>query len=378
MFFLFFRSSTRSLYKSSKHIHHQSSLLDHLIRIFSKKNSTNKEKRFQSSKLTKGSNMVMPTHEKCTHSSNMSSPPDDKGDPKPTLEQLFSNYPIQTSLMQYLNVYDFRNVRLAGCRIAATSWAIQKKYLVQIHCDEFLPVNYWEREYPKCGHTPQQVEVMKPCQGLSLRPDDSPIPLGQPHFHDDSDQSKCFWVCDGCRSKKEFDYDRYTDFEGTFAQLCETHSLELQGFPENTCHCHRIAIGEWRCSSCIERSFELTMFRNYKAIDAMPSEVILFGKWTLIVRPQVDRWTNWLLRRLTNAKDAFNKSILCWFESKLGLRRRRLEMIKWTLLCPIENCGRPQWGKDVLIARCMWMCLGCKTVLPGTDYEVSRLWSNLL
>lgn len=73
----------------------------------------------------------------CTEPSNESPPPDDKvNNPRPTLIQLFSRYPIQTSIMQNLNFYYFRNLQLAGCQVLATSRAIQGKYLIPIHCNQ--------------------------------------------------------------------------------------------------------------------------------------------------------------------------------------------------------------------------------------------------
>ena len=145
-----------------------------------------------------------------TDPSHITSPSDDNPDPPPTLERLFIHYSIQCSMMQYLHFYDFRNLRLTGCHIPATSWAVQKKHLRPIHCNQAIADTPYGTS--ECGKIPQDVVKLKRCQGLDLRPDDTEILFDQSpagHLHDGRDQSECFWVCTECISWLHEYYDDY-------------------------------------------------------------------------------------------------------------------------------------------------------------------------
>ncbi|MCJ1430375.1 hypothetical protein MMC29_008293 [Sticta canariensis] len=154
-----------------------------------------------------------------TDPSNISSPSDDKAKPKSTLDQLLSKYSIQTSLMQNLNFYDFRNLQLAGCQVPAKSSAVQKKYLMPIKCNVLK--GRWGSKY-ECGNTPQDVFEMQPCQGVPLRPSDSTYQLEKPRCHDSSDPSKCAWVYNECRDRSQWEDDESSDFVIYYTPLCKS------------------------------------------------------------------------------------------------------------------------------------------------------------
>ncbi|MCJ1427040.1 hypothetical protein MMC29_004943 [Sticta canariensis] len=303
--------------------------------------------------------MAMPAHEMDTDPSNISSPPDDMANPKPTLDLLFSKYPIQTAMMRHLNLYDFRNLRLAGCRVPVKSWAVQEKYLVPIDCNEF------RRTFDntsQCGNTPPDVE-MKPCQGLplDLRPGDDPgqdfEDAGIGHLHDGRDKSDCFWVCGECRDRSQARYQNNADFmDLSYVQLCQTHSLEHQGFPSNACLCINTAIGDWRCSMCILTSLEILASHAHEACRTIPLRVTLLGICTVTVRPDME-WTAWLLRQ---GQTYVNKFIPWRVLSHLGLPRRTLRIVTSSRSCPIHGCNEAGW-EDL---RSMRMCLQCKAIWP--------------
>lgn len=313
----------------------------------------------------------MPTHEMGTDLPNISSLPNDKPDPKPTLERLLSQYAIQSSIMQNLNFYDFRNLRLTGCRVPATSRAIQKKHLYPIHCNQHCvsKITYCISE---CGKTPHNVVEMKPCQGLTLRPDDAEIEFHQSqagHLHDGCDQSQCFWVCNECISRLHEYYDDYTLFQIPYTRLCEMHSLEQERFPINACRCCNTAIGDWRCSTCVENSFQIMENRADKAYLAVSRLVTLFGFWTFIVRPEVD-WVYWLIRWLLHSQNVLNRTMPWWFLLMFGIRRGKLQMVKRSQVCPVENCRQAAWDNRLA----MQMCLQCKTVFPSDPGRFWEFW----
>lgn len=155
-------------------------------------------------------------------------PPDDQADSKPNLEHLFSQYAMQRSIMQNLNLYDFENVQLAGCRVPVTSTALQKQLLIPIYCNELRYTfdSVWE-----CGNTPEALNEMRLCQGLSLGQDDSELNIGpwEPCFeHDDRDPNNFFWVCSHCRyeSKEYYQWNISVLHQRLHTSLCERHSLE--------------------------------------------------------------------------------------------------------------------------------------------------------
>lgn len=249
-------------------------------------------------------------HRPATDLSNISSLLDDMANPTPTLDQLVSEYAIQTTIMENLNFYDFRNLRLAGCQVPAKSWAVQEKYLVPIHCNELIDTF---DNGSQCGKTPPNVE-MKPCQGLplALRPEDPRQSFDGPltrHLHDGRDKCKCFWVCNECRDQSQQRHQLNGIFIApNYVQLCKVHSLEREGFPSNPCHCSNTAIGGWRCSMCIRISLDIVESRAHKACQEMPVLVTLLGIWPVVVRPRT-QWTTWLLRKLEQAQKVPNMFI---------------------------------------------------------------------
>ena len=310
----------------------------------------------------------MPTHEMGTDPTNITSPSDDKPGPEPTLEGLFSQYTIQSSIMQNLNFYDFRNLRLTGCQVPATSWAVQKKHLHPIHCNQEVVADI-TCVPSECGKTPPNVVKMKACQGLSLRPDDAEIEFDQSRagrLHDGCDQSQCFWGCYECISRLHEYYDDYGLFQTPYTRLCEMHSLEQEKFPYNACRCCNAAIGDWRCSTCVESSFQVLENRADQAYFAVPRLVTLFGFWTFIVRPQVDG-AYWLIRWLLRSQNVLNRSMPWRFLSMFGIRHRKLQIVKRSRVCPVENCRRAAWDNRLA----MQMCLQCKAVFPS---DPGRFW----
>ena len=210
---------------------------------------------------------------------------------------------------------------------------------------------------------------MKPCQGLSLRPDEPVDPERElqvadiSYMHDGRDPSKCFWVCEECRDwfRKLYRHQIHLSNPHTYdARLCETHSHEHGAYPHNACRCSTAAIGNWRCGECVGGSFEIITNRVGHAVRLMPSEATLFGIWTFVVHPHVD-WTDWILRRCI--QQFLNECIPWRFLSELGFPPRKLHMVKWNRLCPIENCMQLGWRN----ARAMRMCFECKTVIPDRD-----------
>ena len=304
--------------------------------------------------------MAMPTHEMDADSSGISSPQNNMADSRPLLEQMFSKYPILTGIMQYLHFYDYRNLRLAGCRVPVTSTAVQKKHLIPIHCNDFRD-NF--DNTTRCGKSPHDVE-MKPCEGISLAssPDDPILDFQSAplrHLHDGRDKSKCFWVCQECRDRSQAHYENHTFFlTPTLAQLCETHSLEYEG-NTSSCRCCRTAIGDWRCSMCIETGIDMLALRAQNAHEAMPLHVTFLGTWSIVVRPQMI-WTAWMLWELQQAQDVFNTFTRSIFLT-VGLRPRAPQMLKWGVVCPIENCTRAA-GEGI---RGLRQCLECKAICRG-------------
>ncbi|MCJ1424590.1 hypothetical protein MMC29_002478 [Sticta canariensis] len=283
--------------------------------------------------------------------------------PVPTLDHLLNEYAIQTAIMQDLNFYDFRNLRLAGCQIPVRSRAVQEKYLDPIHCNEFRDT-FDNRS--QCGKTPLNVE-MKPCQGLSvvLRPEDPRPSFEDPqisHLHDGRDKSKCCWVCTECRDRSQEQYQNHGMFMGpSYMLLCKVHSLKHEGFPSNACRCFNTAIGDWKCSMCILTSLDIMQSRALNACQAVPLHVTLLGIWAVIVRPRTG-WTTWLLWKLQQAQNVLNKFIPWRVLSNVGLRRT-LRVVEWSRLCPIENCRRARWENK----RAMRMCLECKAVFSARN-----------
>ena len=283
--------------------------------------------------------------------------------PGPTLDQLLREYEILTLIMENLNFYDFRNLRLAGSHVPATSGRIQRRHLVQIHCNEFRETFDNTSE---CGNAPPDVE-MNPCQGFSSisRRGDPRVDFQDPqlsHLHDGSDENTCFWVCIECRNRSQARYQNPGHLMGpSYVRLCEIHSHEHGGFPSNACHCGNNAIGDWRSSMCILTSLDLIRRRARRACFFMPLHMTLFGFWTVILRPH-KKWTCWMASRLEQAQDALNSSTKR-FLSTFGLRPIELHVFKWGVLCPIKDCRRPGWN-DI---RGMRMCLECKAVFPARN-----------
>ncbi|MCJ1423609.1 hypothetical protein MMC29_001493 [Sticta canariensis] len=303
----------------------------------------------------------------CTDPSNGSSP-SDKADTKPTLEQLFSRYPIQTTILQNLNFCDLRNLQRAGCHVPAISSAIQKKYLVPINCNEHKFKETWT-SINWCNKSPQDVNDMKPCQGLSLQPDEPVNPESEPEVsdicyeHDGSDPSKCFWVCGECRDHNQELHRDHVHFVEPLtyqARLCKMHSLDHGAYPHNACRCITAALGNWRCKACVNGSIGIILNRVGHAVRLMPAQATLFGIWTFHVHPHID-WTDWILRRLV--QEFLNECIPWRFVKKLGFPPRTLQLVKWNRLCPIENCMQLAWRN----IRAMQMCFECKTVFPDCD-----------
>ena len=283
--------------------------------------------------------------------------------PSPTLDQLLSVYGIQTSLMQFLNHYDFRNLRLAGTRVPATSGSIQRKHLVQIRCNEYGDLF---DNNSRCGNHPHNVE-MRPCEGLSsiLRPGDPKVDFEDPqlgHLHDGSDESASFWVCVHCRNRNNA---RHRDpgplLDSSYVRLCKKHSLQHEGSPSNACRCGIAATGDWKCTLCIVTGLNLLRIRARHACSSTPLHFTLFGVRAAIVRPE-KKWTWWVVDRLEQALQAqtFVNRHMSRVLSTFGMRPREPQMIKWSELCSVEGCKQPEW-KDI---RAMRMCLVCQTIFP--------------
>lgn len=264
--------------------------------------------------------------------------------------------------MQHLNFYDFRNLRLAGCQVPATSGAIQRKHLVPIHCNEFKETF---DNTTACGNTPPNVE-MKPCEGLASivrSGEDSRIDFEDPrlgHLHDGCDESKCFWVCIECRDRTQARYQHIGLLLDTVA-LCKIHSLEHEGSPSNACHCSNTVTGNWRCTMCILTGLDMIKRRAHEAWLGMPLHVTLLGVLKFNVRAHMNR-ACWFVCKLESAQKVLNKSTRRVL-STFGLRPREPPMFQWCIGCPIEDCGRAGWD-DV---RGMRMCLECKAVFPARD-----------
>lgn len=286
---------------------------------------------------------------------------DDKADSKSSLEQLFSHYPIQTSIMQNLNWCDFRNIQLAGCRVPETSRAARKKYLIPIHCNE-LRYSYdsvWE-----CENPPEDVLEMKRCQGLALRPDDPELGPWEPCFeHNGTVEHNDFWVCTHCRHESQESYrgDYFQLHQSLHTPLCETHSLEQYAkLPHNACSCWNTAMGNWRCDACIRNSLELLRLRSEASNEKVPMTLTLFGMWTFIVFPYLE----WLMRWLIKAQHLLEKYMPWRLAKRVGLRPGHLNMVRRRRLCPMENCVREGWFHAPGHER-MQMCMGCKAIFPG-------------
>ena len=311
----------------------------------------------------------------CTNPPSGSSP-FDTADSKPTLEQLFSPSlsPIQTSLLQNLNFCDYRNLRRAGCHVPAISPAIQKKYLIPIRCSEYKGgARWWDSNADHtCGKHPQEVHDMKPCQGLLLRGDELVEPetvFGHIHEdcynHDPSDPSKCFWVCNECIDKKRGYLRDEAGLLGDFhthAQLCQKHTLEHDAKPYNACRCGIVATGDWTCKWCVDGNLDIIKHRLEHAVDLMPCKATLLGILTYVVRPQVDRTDRILelIQEFLLIQEDLNERIPWRVLSKLGFRRRTLQILQYNKLCPIEGCMQVGLNNG----RAMSMCLECKTVFP--------------
>lgn len=294
-----------------------------------------------------------------TNPPNIPSSSDDAADPKPTLEQLFGTYPIQITLMRNLNVYDFRNLRSAGCQLPVSP-EIQSKYLMRIQCNEFRSII---DSTSACGKTPDDVEEMRLCQGLCWRPDDdfriTRHPNQASHLHDGYDQSTDFWVCTECRHQNLEHYRLRSYFQIPYTPLCKIHSHEHGGLPYNACRCRTNAIGDWKCYTCVIGSFLLLENRATKSHRMASLLIIWFGIWTSTIRPDLN-FSNWLVWILLDFQDVVNMCIPREVRSRIGIKRKHLQFIRLREFCPIENYRRARWKSP----RAMQMCLECKVVFP--------------
>ena len=309
----------------------------------------------------------------CTTPSHESTP-SDTADSKPTLELLFSPSPIQTSLLQNFNFCDYRNLRRAGCHVPAISPAVQKKYLIPIRCGEYKSGDRWwdSNADHTCGKHPREVHDMKPCQGLLLRGDELVEPetvfdIDEDCYnHDPSDPSKCCWVCNECRDQARGYHSDNAHFLNGFhqhARLCQKHTLEHDVKPYNDCRCSIVATGDWRCEWCVSGNLNILKHRVEQAVDLLPCKATLLGIVTFVVYPHVDRTDRILelIQEFLLIQEDWNERIPWRALSKLGFRRRTLQILQYNTLCPIEGCMQVGWNND----RAMQMCLECKTVFPN-------------
>lgn len=297
----------------------------------------------------------------CTDLNHKSSRPDEKADPKASLERLLGEYPIQASIMQNLALCDFRNLQTAGFRVPATNRALQKKHLMPIHCNH-LRYMYDSNRVLECQNTPEDVQEINACEGITAGRDDPRIDLREPCLEHGKIQSDRFWACSHCRheSRQTPEWDHYFFFERLKPALCETHSRELyQQRPHNACSCWSTVFGNhWVCADCFRWRLEILRLQSERSFDEVPLTLTVLGVWTFIVFSYLE----WLKRWLIKAQHLVNRFTPWCLLSKIGLRPRHLTLIQWRQLCPMKNCTQERWVRDHMR---MQMCMGCKAIFPG-------------
>lgn len=264
--------------------------------------------------------------------------------PPSKFEQLIvNNWPVQTSIIQNLTGWDFRNLQLAGVPISLSK-TLQRKLQIPIRCDERDPEKYTHQ----CTNT-ETFDEIRACKGHPWHPWDETTLLNwheAEHEHDKPCLQKdrmLYWgnppnnepntskypihskVCRRCR---DFWAARWADSHlreiARFGQpLCQQHSLEQANqFPLNTCRCFDFIHGKWRCMCCCVLALYYLETRCFLQKAAMnpnlpenPSSDYLISVWSSVWDPEVQ-------------------------------------------LCPIEGCTNPPWVDECRSER-MQRCLAC-------------------
>lgn len=249
-----------------------------------------------------------------------------------SFENLISNYgPVQTSILNNLTRWEYRNLQLAGVRLPV-SREFLKTHQIPTRCHEQNPENLDEQ----CANTTETFDEIRACEGHPLRLL-RPEELHQPCIHMPA------WLLNSydpaepnidrhpihtkvCRRCRDFNADELLPMQlQTIAQfrmpLCERHSRKEAGqLPHNECRCLSFINDKWRCRSCSEST-------------------MLF-----------------LASGATNNRSSLDDRRISWTHPRAYFRNRRNPEI---MRCPIEGCVRPAW----LDANGMQLCMGCCAII---------------
>lgn len=264
-------------------------------------------------------------------------------------EMITNNGPVQTSIMQNLTRWEFRNLQMAGVRLPI-SRTVQRKYQIPDRCDQRAP----EIRREQCANTTESFDEIKACMGYPQFYYSDRIPVGtwqgaqwispclqrERGWWDD----KTVWRREPntdkypihskvCRSCRDFHIktktDRYLQGIARFGRpLCKQHGLEhTDQFPHNACRCAEYINSQWRCSQCSDDTMRHLMERAFLLRRSLtnPSAQLRANSQTLSAESTFENW---------NEEGSF---------------------------CPIRGCVREPWLDETEKER-MQMCLGCNAI----------------
>lgn len=255
-----------------------------------------------------------------------------------------NNGPIQTSIMQNLTRWDFRNLLLAGIRISV-SRGFQRRHQKPTRCNEGDP----ERPGKRCANTTESFDDIRACAGhpaLVFRKGKIHLedwlgaqeiqpclqherfrvwesnPDNEPNVSKYPIHSK---VCRRCRDFYAAQGWHHHLLIARFRQpLCKRHSLAHSNrFPLNACHCLAYVNDKWRCRRCCIDTMD---FVEIRAIEFRRSRPRVKTPWS---RP----WA-YLTRLWARSEPQF---------------------------CPIDGCTHQPW-RDLTRRERMQLCFGCNAI----------------
>lgn len=265
-------------------------------------------------------------------------------------ELITNNGPVQTSIIENLTRWDFRNLQVAGVRLPI-SRTVQRKYQIPDRCDQRNPEIRTER----CANTTESFDEIKACMGYPKFYYSERIPVGT------WQGAQLIWPClqrergwwndkktvsrrepntrkypihsKVCRSCRDFHINTKTDWYfqaiARFGRpLCKQHSLEqTDQFPHNACRCTEYINSQWRCSHCSDDTMIYLMNRAFLLRRSLTN-------------PSAQLWANY--QTLSAEKKPEN-----WEEE--------------VSFCPIRGCVRQPWLDETEKER-MQMCMGCNAI----------------
>lgn len=272
------------------------------------------------------------------------------GRPSNFEEMIVNHVPIQTSIIENLTRWDFRNLQLAGVRIPIGR-ALEKTYLKPNRCNETDPDIPFER----CANTTKSVDEIRACTGRPLWfshgkihlegqieaqdiqscienerfPVQERNPDNEPNISEYPIHSKLCRRCRDCYAARTLN-QQLLNISHFCTPLCKKHSLEHSNqSPLNACRCLEYVNGKWRCKRC-----------SRDTMDYLDARADIFRRSLIEVK-------------------------IPWSHPVSRLRRL---WASETPVCPIERCVRQPWlGKN---KDRMQMCLGCNVI--------TRIWRHVV